>query len=131
MKKLILFSTLILIGLFSSFKSVAQNFKGTINNSSTCTVTVTIYDNASNVLFTGNFSTGVTNFGIPTCITGTPHHVDITYSTCTRTLSLSTIPDIEGNVPGYCGFGCGSVQSYNAQMTSGTGCTYFVNIGII
>ena len=90
-----------------------------------------MYDNASNVLYTGNFSTGLTNFGIPTCISGTPDHVDFTYSTCTRTLILSSTPDTEGDVPGYCGFGCGSVQSYYVQMSGGIGCNYFVSISII
>ena len=93
MKKLLFISILILIGLCSSFESVAQTFKG--------------------------------------CISGTPDHVDFTYSTCTRTLILSSTPDTEGDVPGYCGFGCGSVQSYYVQMSGGIGCNYFVSISII
>lgn len=69
-----------------------------------------------------------------TCITGNPVTVSFTYSTCTRTLNIGPIPDSEGDVPGYCGFGCGSVQSYFVQRNNASApstCSYFVAISII
>ncbi|MCC6722834.1 MAG: hypothetical protein IT243_11605 [Bacteroidia bacterium] len=129
MKKFITIFVLLLCISFS--KSAFADFYGTITNSTGCTITVTIYDGSSNVLYSGSIGTGTTYFS--TCTTGTPATVNLTYSTCTRTLNLSTTPDVEPDVQEYCGFifSCGNVQTYNAQMTSGSPiCTDFVSIGI-
>ena len=129
MKKFITIFLLLLCMTFS--KSAFADFYGTISNSTGCTIIVTIYDAGSNVPYSGSVGTGTTYFSI--CTSGTPASVNLTYSTCTRTLLLSATPDVEPDVPGYCGFNfsCGNVQTYNAQMTSGSPiCTDFVSIGI-
>ena len=117
MKKLILFSTFILIGLFSSFKSFAQSDLF-INNTTSCSYTVDIYwtDGAApptttvcdtsigvNINAYSNFT--VTNPTGSPSFTGTAVYVVVYDNTCLNT------PIIGDCSPPDC-WGCSYVSNY-------------------
>lgn len=99
--------------MFGIPNSQAQNFFGEINNSTSCpNITLIIYDNMGNAIYTsGTLPTGITNIS---CTSGTPFSVSITYSGCTLGMNCG---GGQTGVAATCGT-CGNVDNYSFTCTS-------------
>lgn len=106
------------ITMFGITGSHAQSFYGEINNNTSCTiVSVVIYDNLGNAIYTSGFlPTGTTNI---TCTSGTPFSVSITYSGCTLGMNCG---GGQTSVAAACGT-CGNLDNYSFTCTPNSMCS--------
>lgn len=105
--------------MFGISKSQAQSFYGEINNTTSCSTSITlvIYDNLGNAIYTsGILPSGITNIA---CTSGTPFSVSITYSSCTLGMNCG---GSQTGVAAACG-PCFNVDNYTFTCTSNSTCS--------
>ncbi|MCB9250868.1 MAG: hypothetical protein H6605_00235 [Flavobacteriales bacterium] len=106
---------LILIFTFISKFSYGQTvFYGVIDNTTTCTTAVIIYDNGGNAIYSNpTVPPGILNIS---CTSGIPYSVSITYSSCTLGMNCG---GSQAGVSSQCGFSCGNLDNYAFSCSTG------------
>ena len=108
MKKLILSSTMVLAFLTLTKNASGQTqFYGVISNNTSCSVSIQVYDNGLNLLYS-NTSSANSNTNI-NCTSGIPYYVDFTYNSCTiRVVCGNGVQNVQTT----CGL-CGNIDKYD------------------